>query len=202
MSRKFNQEEKAYIMSQLIKRGADLFRQYGFKKTSINDITNAVGIAQGTFYHFFTSKESLYFTILEKEEEKMTSQFFTAPSLTNVHPKEFIKQSLKNLIGSVENNPLIRDLFIRDTMKQLLKKIPPEQLKDHFSHDESTFQTWLMSLKNLGIASKLNSNVMTGLFRALFMLSLHKQEIGENVYRDVINVQIDLIVEHLFIEED
>ena len=31
-------------------------------------ITNTAGIAQGTFYNFFDSKEELYFEILEQEE--------------------------------------------------------------------------------------------------------------------------------------
>src|SRR5690625_6936170 len=69
MAKKFKKAEKDYILTELVERGADLFRRYGFKKTTITDITKEVGIAQGTFYHFFKSKELLYFTILEKEEE-------------------------------------------------------------------------------------------------------------------------------------
>ena len=45
----FTDTEKQKIKEGLIKEGRKLFSQYGLKKTTIKDITNAVGIAQGSF---------------------------------------------------------------------------------------------------------------------------------------------------------
>ena len=37
----------------------------GMKKTSMDQLTKAVGIAKGSFYKFYESKEMLFFAVLE-----------------------------------------------------------------------------------------------------------------------------------------
>ena len=37
----------------------------GMKKTSVEQLTKAVGIAKGSFYKFYESKEVLFFAVLE-----------------------------------------------------------------------------------------------------------------------------------------
>ncbi|MGB9202198.1 TetR/AcrR family transcriptional regulator, partial [Methanobacterium sp.] len=68
MPKTFTDKEKEIIRKTLISQGKILFSKYGLKKTSITELTNIAGIAQGTFYNFFESKEELYFEILEQEE--------------------------------------------------------------------------------------------------------------------------------------
>lgn len=40
-----------------------LFEQKGFSETSIQDITNSVGVTKGTFYYYYASKENLLMDI-------------------------------------------------------------------------------------------------------------------------------------------
>lgn len=54
--------------AQIIATAQRLFFQEGYEKTTIAQIIEAVGIAKGTFYHYFTSKEEL----LEALAETMT----------------------------------------------------------------------------------------------------------------------------------
>jgi AcrR family transcriptional regulator len=44
---------------EILVRSAELFARQGYESTSIQDIIGAVGIAKGTFYHHFRSKEDL-----------------------------------------------------------------------------------------------------------------------------------------------
>ena len=46
--------------------GEDLFNRHGYDETSIADIVSAAGIAQGTFYHHFQSKEGLLEAIADR----------------------------------------------------------------------------------------------------------------------------------------
>ncbi|WP_424358235.1 TetR/AcrR family transcriptional regulator [Methanocella sp. MCL-LM] len=43
--------------SELIEAAEVLFREQGFKQTSVSDIVKKVGVAQGTFYYYFESKD-------------------------------------------------------------------------------------------------------------------------------------------------
>lgn len=44
---------------ELLETAQKLFFSKGYDKTSVNDIITAVGIAKGTFYHYFKTKEDL-----------------------------------------------------------------------------------------------------------------------------------------------
>lgn len=50
-----------------------LFAEKGFDHTSTNEILEAVGIAKGTLYHHFKSKEDIMDAIIERQSEKMLS---------------------------------------------------------------------------------------------------------------------------------
>lgn len=73
---------------QLINCAEMLFREKGFKKTRVIDITNLAGVAKGTFYIYFETKNSIideivmgkfikiFFDIIEKaSEEKEPLEF-------------------------------------------------------------------------------------------------------------------------------
>ena len=75
MARGFTDREKEIIRNNLIETGRELFGKYGLKKTSIGDLTKAVGIAQGSFYTFFKSKEKLYLEIIDREGELIKRKF-------------------------------------------------------------------------------------------------------------------------------
>src|SRR5690625_5412597 len=84
------------IRNSLIEQGKFLFSKYGFQKTSIREITKDVGIAQGTFYSFFKSKEELYFVILESEEKGIREQLFNVEKFKEQQPKKVIKEDRKS----------------------------------------------------------------------------------------------------------
>ena len=67
---------------RLLKAGEALFSQHGYRNVSIEDITTLLGVATGSFYSFFPTKEAFYSEILDKIEargkkmaERVTSRF-------------------------------------------------------------------------------------------------------------------------------
>jgi|SRR5690625_3643119 len=200
MSRRFNKNQKKFIRNSLIEQGKILFRQYGFQKTSIHEITKSVGIAQGTFYNFFDSKEELYFIILEHEEEKIKKQLTQIDMLKEHDPKEAIKQVLRDLIKTVETNPLIRELYFGNNMKNILRKLPSETLDKHIQNDASALEPLIEMWKNEGIILKKSPEIIAGILRSLFVLTLHQNEIGEAIYEETLDLFIELIVDGIVME--
>ncbi|NMB98458.1 MAG: TetR/AcrR family transcriptional regulator [Clostridiaceae bacterium] len=197
MSRGFNEHEKQVITNSLIEQGRILFSKLGFQKTSILEITKNVGIAQGTFYKFFNSKEELYFVILEMEEEKIKEQFANVDIFKENQPNKAIKSILRQMINTIETNPLIRELYFGSSMKDMLKKLSPELLEKHFKNDATSFLPLIEKLKNKGFIIEENPEVIAGVARSLFVLTLHQNEIGVAVYQETIELLIDLIVDGL-----
>ena len=51
---------------QLIDTALALFAEKGFESTTIKDLAEAAGVAQGLFYHYFESKEALLFAAVDR----------------------------------------------------------------------------------------------------------------------------------------
>lgn len=201
MARGFNSKEKQAIRLSLIEQGRELFNKFGFQKTSIFDITKNVGIAQGTFYKFFHSKEELYFVILEMEEQKLREQFTAVDIFTEKDPKQAMKNILRQMIETIEENALIRELFIGNTMVHIVKNISSELLDEHYQNDSFAIEPLLEKLKQAGFIVEKEPEIVASILRSFFLLTLHKKEIGKDVFDETMDVFIDLIIDGLVKEE-
>lgn len=195
MARGFDEQEKQWIQHALIEQGKLLFGKYGFQKTSIQELTSNVGIAQGSFYTFFSSKEELYFLILEIEEEKLREQFLDFKGDEREKPKEIFKKILREMVTAIETNPFIRQLFIGNNFKNIVRKLPPKLLETHLFHDAEALLPFIEKWHSLGIELKKEPTIIAGLLRSLFLLTMHRREIGEAVYEETIELFIHLIAE-------
>lgn len=71
---KLREKQKAEVKSSLIHAGEDLFREKGFAETTVEEIAGKAGVARGTFYNYFQTKEELVLELLYEEEEFTTEQ--------------------------------------------------------------------------------------------------------------------------------
>lgn len=55
---------KQEIRSALVRTGARLFADQGFAATTVDQVTAAAGVAKGTFYNYFTTKEDLALAVV------------------------------------------------------------------------------------------------------------------------------------------
>lgn len=187
MTKKFTPSEKERIENLLFQVGKDFFGRFGLRKTSIRELTRAAGIGQGTFYHFFSSKEELYFRLLEQEERALQKSF-----LENWGPDpESFKNAFLNAFKEIENNPILQQLYLEDEYQNLLKKLPPELIEEHIERDHKTLSSISQFFPHH------NPNAIAGLFRALFLISLHKKEIGSQNYQETLDLLLDLVAQGL-----
>jgi len=49
---------------EIISASLELFTEKGYQKTAVSDIVRRIGVAQGTFYHYFKSKEEVIDAII------------------------------------------------------------------------------------------------------------------------------------------
>lgn len=63
--------------TEILDAAEKLFAEKGYAKTTVNDIISSIGIAKGTFYYYFKSKEDVLkaqvFRILDVTEHAMTA---------------------------------------------------------------------------------------------------------------------------------
>lgn len=199
MSRSFKDYEKQIINNSLLEQGKILFSKFGFQKTSIQEITKNVGVAQGTFYNFFNSKEELYFMVLEMEKEKIKEQFSNVDIFKENQPKKAMKKILTQMLDAIEQNLLIREIYFGRNMENT---ISPELFEKQFHNNFTLFFPLIEKFKNAGFIIEESPDAIAGVFRSLFLLTLHKKEIGVAVYTETIELFIDLIVDGLIKKEE
>lgn len=66
-------EKSAATKKRIIECAERLFYEKGFNKTSVREIVKAAGVAQGTFYLYFETKEEIVFIIVKKTLETFNS---------------------------------------------------------------------------------------------------------------------------------
>lgn len=60
------QERQERTKKQLLNAAIDLFEAVGFQKTRISDIVAKAGVAQGTFYLYYRSKEEIFLDVIQE----------------------------------------------------------------------------------------------------------------------------------------
>lgn len=199
MPRPFNKEEKKEIRTKLLTEGKDLFIRFGLKKTGIAELTKAAGISQGAFYLFFNSKEELYFAILEQEEQVIRDRFLKWLSEAEPLNRSKFREFLRLAVKVFEENPLLRRLWLEREIDDLLSKLPSSLMEQHTARDTEVLGPLIKHWQDAGYIIKGSPEVIAGVIRALFLLPLHYQEIGEDLFPEVLERYIDFIANGLII---
>ena len=55
------------VKREILTQAQDLFKQYGLKKTTMDEIAAACGKAKSTLYHYYKSKEEVFNSVIDME---------------------------------------------------------------------------------------------------------------------------------------
>jgi len=95
---RLREQQKDMVRTALIRTGMELFESQGFAKTTVDQITNAAGVAKGTFYNYFETKEDLLvagMTALLEQENGMAEARILEPASTRERLDRLIRWSAK-----------------------------------------------------------------------------------------------------------
>ena len=196
MSRRFNEQERSKIRAELLTHGQAFLSTYGVRKTNVEDLTMAVGISKGAFYAFFSSKEELFLCLFEQFEAEYRTKLLAIASQQPDSPRERIRSFLFQSITLWRTSPLFRH-FDREAFEYLARRLPAERMQSHQHDDEAFVGQLLEHWRTDGLVLTCTAKELNGLFRALFFVSLHADDIGADVYPTTIGLLADLIANHL-----
>lgn len=200
MARGFTEREKEIIRNDLIAKGRELFGSYGLKKTSIEDLTKAVGIAQGSFYTFFSSKEELYLEVMDREGEAIKQKLLKEDDIKEL-TREKIKSFFKKVLDIVNDNPIIRQMFLEEEVDTLIRKIPPEKMKEYNKRFMRDFLPIIEKWQAEGaIIRECKPEAIIALLQVLYHPILHKKDFDENVFDEMLELLVDIVAKGLVVE--
>lgn len=196
MPKAFTETEKETIRAQMREKGKKLFEKHGLKKTSVDELTEAVGISKGAFYLFYGSKEELFMEILEGFEQEIQTAILNFAARPNTNARKNVSDVLKGFLLTWDNYPLLKNLGKAD-FDYLVRKLPAERVMQHANSDEEFINQFIKKIKRDGIKVKAPPRVIGNLMKSLFFLSLHREDMGEDAYAETMNILIDLVSGHI-----
>lgn len=89
---------------ELIDAAERLFNQKGFESTAVSDIVKSIGVAQGTFYYYFKSKDDIFNAIVERFMEELMSELKEVQYNEKLNTKQKLEIILDKSFSFMENN--------------------------------------------------------------------------------------------------
>jgi AcrR family transcriptional regulator len=106
-----------------MKHGLSRFTQAGIRAARIDDICRDVGIAKGSFYAFFPSKEELFMAIVEERENAhqrdMIGFLKAAQGPTGLRAGQFFDM----IISKIETDPVLNIVLANGEIPHLRRKL-------------------------------------------------------------------------------
>lgn len=148
----------------ILKTAREIFSRYGYKKTTLDDIANAVRKGKSSLYYYFKSKEDLFQAVIMKEVEILSHELEIVIN-RNTDPVDKLRdyiltkltsfRSLANFYHAIESDTtavgFIDDIKLKyeRTEIRMIKRILIEGVR------KSTFEIYDFNLAAIGITTAI-----------------------------------------------
>lgn len=197
MATAFTSEEKEVIRKKLHKVAKECLQRYGVKKTTVDQMAAMTDISKGSFYNFYSSKEMLFFAVLEEYQidvmDRLTEQLDMEAKIDTNHLVQLLYDFYQDFRYS-----FVYTIFKNHEMELLLRKLPKEAITNHHLIDDRMVKK---IVSRINIRENVSVEIVSALFRTIAMTILHIEEIGEKQFDTTLKLVIQGVVEQITKED-
>jgi AcrR family transcriptional regulator len=111
-------------MAEILDATEELFYTHGYHETAISDIVKSIGVAQGTFYYYFKSKEEILEALISRQMSKVLSEMETVVSAPDIPPSRKLELFVQNLFHTIRyKDGLLFEFLFDDQHLHLMDKM-------------------------------------------------------------------------------
>ncbi|MFJ5624397.1 TetR/AcrR family transcriptional regulator [Peribacillus loiseleuriae] len=174
---------------QIIGVAIQLFATNGYHKTKISDIVREAGIAQGTFYWYFKSKESIALEIIQSGQAQIlevVSQGYRISSATVADAVASSEKLFEDLFSFSKDNRYLMELMIKgiDSEESIKHLIFETRIKV-----EEAFKNNVKRAMDLGILPERDPSIQAALLMSLMEGMLARWLFGPVTYESAVKEQ-------------
>ena len=197
MATAFTSEEKEVIRKKLHKVAKECLQRYGVKKTTVDQMAAMADISKGSFYNFYSSKEMLFFAVLEEYQidvmDRLTEQLGMEAKIDTNRLVQLLYDFYQDFRYS-----FMYTIFKNHEMELLIRKLPKEAITNHHLIDDRMVKE---IVSRINIRENVSVEIVSALFRTIAMTILHIEEIGEEQFDITLKLVIQGIVEQITKED-
>ena len=171
----FTEEQNETIRRDLIREARCCGVTVGMRKTSVEQLTEAVGISKGSFYKFFDSKELLFFAVLEDiHTECFAAAQKSLQENAAIDPASRTAAAILAACRWLSETKAF--VFIENDAEFLLHRLPEEVKTAHYHDDEMHIR---LLLEKYDLVPNRGISLAAATVRGLILTVSHKEQIGE-----------------------
>ncbi len=181
----------------IYKSAKELFSANGFKDTAISDIAKKAGMAVGTFYNYYPSKEKLFMEIYLEENEKLKRSCLQSLDLSRP-PVDVVREMLVKNGEGIAANPILREWYNKGVYQKLEKMYREENGQQAVDFLYDSFHELVVSWQAEGrMRQDINSKMIMMVFAAIINADIHKEEIGIGYFPQLTDLLTELVMDSL-----
>lgn len=153
-----NIERISQKKEEILQASAILFASNGFQNTEVQQIADQLGVAKGTIYHYFPSKESLFLAAVDRGMENL-SEFINMSTVDIDDPIKKIAKAIQSYLVFFDKNREVIELIVQERAEFRDRKKPT-----YLVHRERNIRPWndlFETLSKSGRLHKLNAEKTT-----------------------------------------
>jgi len=191
--RVFTDEQREKLRTVMLEAGFPLIKECGVTHTTITKITDAAGIAKGTFYHFWKNKEEYLAELIRYHRQKMLPMLIGEDVLAG-------KRKLGREDARIYFRLLVdkeKSIYANMTLEDESKLVSKTSDFDPDEEKESSIAKKLLSMLD-GVRPDIDMLLLTNMTKILVLTAEAKNELHESVYEKTIDTIIDGILNLIF----
>ena len=197
MATAFTSEEKEVIRKKLHKVAKECLQRYGVKKTTVDQMAAMADISKGSFYNFYSSKEMLFFAVLEEYQIDVMNRLTEQLGMETKIDTNRLVQLLYDFYQDFRYS-FMYTIFKNHEMELLIRKLPKEVITNHHLIDDRMVKK---IVSRIDIRENVSVEIVSALFRTIAMTILHIEEIGEEQFDTTLRLVIQGVVEQITKED-
>ena len=184
----FTQEQKDEIQEKLIEAGFELSTSIGFKKMTVATVAKSAGVAVGSFYIFFDSKENFVLALIKEAEKEAELKMATVFEKDGTIPlKKFLSVFRENF--RPETNFLLK-ISLDDWV--WLKSHLTDTTYFNTSSDRQKIEYLLPRIK--GVREDIDPGVVVNFIKSIYALYQNR----ETLFEESLETNVDLIFDSIY----
>ena len=196
MARSFSESEKLEIRRRIITAAEEMFTLHGYSKTTVAEIAQAAGIGKGTFYLFFASKDEVVWALHDSIHASFHRDLQEIMEGVAENPAQGIRRFLQ-AVFDVFNDPLVVKLQQTGDFDRLVRAMSHDHLEEHRLASVDPLIPLVEFAQSAGLMRSGDARVIAGTIRGVCFVGLHREEIGQELYPQVVQLLIDLVADGL-----
>lgn len=198
MPRHFDDQAREKIATKLQEVGLHHFVRSGIRSARVADICTQVGIAKGSFYRFYKSKESLFMSIANGRDEMHKREILTQLTHQTGDAKTVLIMFFTSIQHRTENDPILKILRDMGDLQHLIRTVPPELLAENNTRDRKFMQDVAAIFTNTFSVQHATSANLEQILSIMLSLTLQRDALMSAQIYDSAMLQVqDLFVARL-----